>query len=171
MTNQEFTPVRPEDFDGAFERIGKDWMLISASDGERTNTMTASWGCIGVLWHKPVAVCFIRPTRYTHSITEESDRLSLAFFEGEEYRTALTYCGRNSGRDGDKFAASGLTPLFTEGGVPYPKEASTVLICRKLYADHIKESSFIDASMLSHYPQKDYHRVYICEIEAVLQKK
>ena len=170
MTNQEFTPVRPEDFDGAFKRIGKDWMLISASDGERTNTMTASWGCIGVLWHKPVAVCFIRPTRYTHSITEESDHLSLAFFEGEEYRTALTYCGRNSGRDGDKFAASGLTPLFTEDGVPYPAEATRVLICRKLYTDEIKENGFVDPSLLSNYAAKDFHKIYVGEIVQYIKK-
>ncbi len=34
----------------AFQTIGKDWMLITAGDQSDVNTMTASWGGIGVLW-------------------------------------------------------------------------------------------------------------------------
>ena len=108
----QFISIAPNQADGVFDRIGKQWMLISASDGEHTNTMTASWGCLGVLWNKPVAICFIRPQRYTYSITEKSEHLSLAFLP-EEYRAALTYCGRNSGRNGDKFSAAGLTCTAT----------------------------------------------------------
>ena len=165
-----FKSVSPEQIDDVFTRIGKDWMLISASDGTRENTMTASWGCLGILWNKPVAICFIRPQRYTYSITEKSDYLSLAFL-GEEYRDALVFCGRNSGRDGDKFAQSGLTCAMTENGVPFPLEAEMVMICRKMYADDIKKASFIDKEMLKNYPIDDFHRIYICEIEDVLVKK
>lgn len=167
MDKQSFRAVDPLEIDPIFERIGKDWMLISASDSERKNTMTASWGTCGILWNKPVAVCFIRPQRYTCPIVETADRLSLAFFDGA-YRDALSYCGRHSGRDGDKFAASGLTPVMTEEGVPYPKEASLVLVCRKLYADTLKMDGFLDPSLLSHYPAKDFHRVFVCEIEQAL---
>lgn len=163
--------VKFEEFEGVFDRIGKDWMLIGASDGKNDNIMTASWGCLGYLWRRPVAVCFIRPQRYTYGITEQSERLSLSFFEDEAHRDALVFCGRNSGRDGDKFERSGLTKAFSENGVPYPDEASFVLLCRKLYADDIKECAFVDKSILEEYAQKDYHRVYICEIEEILCKK
>ncbi|MBQ7336540.1 MAG: flavin reductase family protein [Clostridia bacterium] len=168
MNNFEY--IRPEDADGVFHRIGKDWMLISAGDGERINTMTASWGCLGVLWNKPVAVCFIRPQRHTYSITEKTDRLTLSFLD-ETYRPALTYCGKASGRNEDKFRGAGLTPVFTENGTPYPAEASLVLVCRKLYADDLKKSAFVDTSLLSNYEEDDFHRVYVCEIEQVLHKK
>ena len=33
-----------------FEKIGSEWMLISAAKDGKANTMTASWGGIGVLW-------------------------------------------------------------------------------------------------------------------------
>ena len=165
-----FYEVEPQAFSEIFDRIGKEWMLISASDGEHTNTMTASWGFCGILWNKPIAVCFIRPQRYTYNITEKSDYLSLAFL-GEEYRDALVFCGRNSGRDGDKFEQSGLTCAYTENGVPYPAEAEMVMVCRKLYADDMKKSAFVDTDMFKHYPIDDFHRVYICEIEDVLVKK
>ena len=157
-----------KEFDPIFHRIGSDWMLISASDGERVNTMTASWGCCGVLWSKPIAVCFIRPQRHTFSIIEGATHFSLAFFDGEE-REALRYCGKYSGRDGDKFKGAGLTCLQTEDGIPYPKEAKKVLICKKIYVDHIKEDGFLDPSLLSNYPEKDYHGVFVGEIVACIE--
>ena len=70
-----FRSVPSAQFSPLFDRISREWMLISASDGEKTNSMTASWGCFGVLWGKQVAVCFIRPQRYTFDITERADRL------------------------------------------------------------------------------------------------
>ncbi len=164
-----FREIAARDADPIFDKIGKEWMLISASYGERANTMTASWGGCGILWNKPVAICYIRPQRFTYPIVESADRLTLAFLP-EDYREALRYCGTHSGRDGDKFKAAGLTCVQTDEGVPYPKEASLVLVCRKLYVDDLRESAFLDPSLLSHYPQKDYHRFYICEIERVLEK-
>ena len=65
-----FEHVSAKEVDAIFNRIDKHWMLFSATDGERTTTMTASWGAMGILWHKPVAICFIRPQRYTYSIAE-----------------------------------------------------------------------------------------------------
>ena len=157
-----------QQFDDVFRRIGSDWMLISASDGERVNTMTASWGCCGVLWNKRIAVCFIRPQRYTFPIVESATHFSLAFFDGEE-REALRYCGRQSGRDGDKFAGAGLTCAATADGVPYPKEAKKVLICKKIYVDSIKPEGFLDPALLANYPIQDYHGVFVGEIVDIIE--
>lgn len=42
---------------------------------------------------------------------------------------------------------------------------------KKLYCDVIKEDGFIDKSIISSkYPLKDYHRVFVCEIEKVFVK-
>lgn len=170
-----FTHIVPEAItDNLFFAIGKDWMLITAADPDTgaVNTMTASWGCAGILWNKPVAICFIRPQRYTYEFTEKSDTLTLSFLpDSDAYRAALKYCGSKSGREGDKFAATGLTVAKTTEGTPYPAEARLVLVCRKLYADDLKENAFIDPEMLKHYAAKDYHRFYICEITEVLVKE
>ena len=48
-----------------FTKIGKEWLLITAGDEEKHNTMTASWGGVGVLWGKNVVTTYIRPQRYT----------------------------------------------------------------------------------------------------------
>ena len=153
----------------AMEMIGKDWMLIVARDEQKdgVNAMTASWGCMGVLWNKNIAVCFIRPQRYTYGLVEASDRISLAF-PSEAYRQAMTVCGRKSGRDCDKLTEAGLTTEELDG-VPVIAEAEYNLICRKLYVDDLKEECFLDRELLSHY-QKDYHRIYVCEIESAYQR-
>ncbi len=36
-----------------FTAIGDDWMLVTAGDAASHNTMTASWGGLGVLWGAP----------------------------------------------------------------------------------------------------------------------
>lgn len=163
-----FQTIAPENLENVCRLIGKDWMLITAAGKDRsgknaTNTMTASWGGMGILWNKPVAFCFIRPQRYTLELLEQSDRFSLSFLS-EKYRPALRLCGTKSGRDTDKFAEAGLTPRW-ETGTPYVGEARLVLLCRKLYADDLKECAFIDKSLLANYENKDFHRVYVAEIE------
>ena len=168
-----FRKISPADLpDNFFSRIGDDWMLITAQNSRgEVNTMTASWGCAGILWNKPVAICFIRPQRHTYGIVEDTDSLTLSFFPADAHRDALRYCGTKSGRDGDKFAATGLTVAHAENGTPYVGEANLVLVCRKLYADDLKENCFIDPAMLKHYTAKDYHRFYICEISEVLVRE
>lgn len=157
------------DLENANKLIAKDWMLITARDGEKANAMTASWGGLGELWNTHVAFCFVRPERYTCPLIEKEERISLAFFT-EDYRSALTFCGRNSGKDMDKLSAAGLTTSEIDG-VPVINEAKTLIICKKLYADNIKESCFVDKDMLKYYEEGGFHRFYVLEIEKVLVKE
>ena len=53
--------------------IGREWMLVTAGDASRFNTMTASWGGVGYLWNKPVVFVFVRPERYTFEFIERCD--------------------------------------------------------------------------------------------------
>ncbi len=164
MTN--FKKTEPEQLtDNPFKLIGKDWMLITAGTTDSFNTMTASWGGLGVLWEKKIAVCFIRPTRYTFEFMERSGSYTLSFF-AERHRKALAYCGSHSGRDENKIAKAGLTPV-SDKDVVYFKEARLVLVCRKLYSQDIDPKRFLDPAIENMYPQKDYHRMYVGEIVSV----
>lgn len=144
--------------------IGDRWMLVTAEKDGVANTMTASWGGAGVIWNKPSAFVFIRPQRYTFEFIEESDNLTLSFFN-EKYRDALKLCGSVSGRDRDKIAEAGLT-LTHRGGMPCFEEAELTLYCRKRYAQFLNEESVCDPSVKSNYAAGDYHKMYICEIVA-----
>ena len=154
--------------DNPFSLIGEDWMLITAEHGGTCNTMTASWGGVGILWNKPVAFAFVRPQRYTYTLLEQTDTYSLSFLGGQ-YRDALRYCGSHSGRDGDKFTATGLS-VTHERGTPCIEQARLVLVCRKLHTVDFTAEQFTDSSLLSHYKSNDFHRQYIGEIVDVLKK-
>ena len=154
----------------ALNLIGKQWMLVTAGTSEKFNTMTASWGGLGWLWNKPVAFVFIRPERYTHGFIEASDCMTLSFY-GEEYREALKICGTKSGRDTDKVAATGLTPVELESGNMTFGEARLTLDCRKLFKTEMTECDFIDKDILARWynekPGGGLHTIYIAEIESV----
>ena len=153
--------------DNVFTTIGKEWLLITAGNRENFNMMTASWGCLGWLWNKPVAVVFIRPERYTHGLAESNEYMTLNFLgTNEEARKIYAVCGSKSGRDINKAEVTGLTPIATElGNVTY-EQARLTLECRKLYKDSIKPSSFITPELEKWYGEGhgNYHDMYIMEI-------
>ncbi|MDR1353025.1 MAG: flavin reductase family protein [Treponema sp.] len=160
------------------KRIGDEWMLISAGnvsgDKGNWNTMTASWGGLGVLWGKNVAFMFIRPVRHTFSFANGNDLFSLSFFD-KQYRKSLETAGAKSGRDIDKAAECSLTPVVFAGGpaggaISF-KEAAEVIICRKLYTHDFDPAAFLDPSIDSAcYPARDYHRMFIGEVISVKAK-
>ena len=168
----EFIKKNPEELkENLIKLINRDWAPITVRDEKsgEIGTMTASWGCFGELWNKPVFICYIRPQRNTYGLAANAERLSLCFFD-EKYRDQLKFCGTKSGRNTDKVKETGLTPAFTEDGVPYFEEARLVLVCKKLYAQDLNESSIIEEAVKSNYNGDDYHRMYVSEIVSVLKK-
>lgn len=149
--------------------IRDDWMLVTSGTRGAYNTMTASWGGVGELWGKDVAFIFLRPQRYTFEFAEKNDRMTLSFFD-ETYRDALKLCGSKSGRDVDKAKETGLIPVF-ENNTTYFSQANIVLQCRKMACMDLDPKDFLDASIEKWYAAKDYHRMYIAEIERVLIKE
>ncbi|MBP1743194.1 MAG: hypothetical protein H6Q58_172 [Firmicutes bacterium] len=153
-----------------FKMIGTDWMLVAAEKEGKVNAMTASWGGLGVIWNKNVAYVFLRPQRYTREFVDSSEKFSLSFYD-ESYKEKLKYLGSVSGRQEDKMAKSGLT-LLEGADAPCFVEASVVLVCRKMYAQKFEPECFVDKSVESvNYPNKDYHIMYIAEIEKVLVRE
>jgi len=172
MIDTLFSFIRPEELtDNFFRLINDDNMLITAGQVGGYNTMTASWGTVGILWNRPIAICFIRPHRYTFQFAEKSDYYTLSFFE-EKYRNILNYCGSHSGRDVKKAEQTGLQILETSLGNVTFKQARLVLECRKLYSDFLKQDNFLIQGITEKfYPDKDFHKFYIGEIKSCFLKK
>lgn len=151
-----------------FTSIGDDWMLVTAGDAASHNTMTASWGGLGVLWGAPVATCYIRQSRYTKEFVDGSDLFTLSFLDPAVWRRQLSYLGRVSGRDEDKIKAAGLTPVVVDGTTTFV-EARLTLVCRKAYATYLGPEGFIaqpgTADDARWYQDHDYHTMYIGKIE------
>ena len=165
-----FNKIDPKQLDlNPFSAIGDKWMLVTAGDSNKANTMTASWGGAGVLWNKNVVTCYIRPQRFTRELIDANEYFSVSFLP-EEFRKQLVYCGRVSGRDEDKIMGSGLT-LLNDYAAPCFEEADTVLICKKIYVGELKPQGIVYPEHdEANYPAKDYHIVYIGEITEALVK-
>ncbi|WP_005035964.1 flavin reductase family protein [Holophaga foetida] len=167
---QGFTKCGVEHFhENPFSLIGHQWMLITAGTPEAHNAMTASWGGLGVLWQKNVATIYIRPTRYTLEFVEKHELFTLSFL-APEHRDAHSIFGSESGRHVDKTRKSGFTPVSTEEGGTTFEQAELVIQCRKLYHQDLDPAGFLDPSIEALYPLKDYHRVFVGEIQAIYRR-
>ena len=164
-----FKKVDPKSLDfNVFSAIGDQWMLITAGTKDQCNTMTASWGGLGILWGKPMATAYIRPQRYTMQFVDESECFTLTFFS-EEYRKELSLCGTKSGRDVDKVKECGFTVAEAECGAPYFEQAELVLVCRKQMVMPMDPAAIPDEVKEKHY-KGDYHYIYWGEIVECLVK-
>jgi flavin reductase (DIM6/NTAB) family NADH-FMN oxidoreductase RutF len=120
---------------------------------------------------------FIRPSRHTFAFANGNSIFTLSFFD-TKYHEALNICGSESGRDIDKAGKTGLTPVVFDGSIAEGKaagaigfkEASDIIICRKLYAQDFDPALFFDpVSIEKSYNGRDYHRIYIGEILTLLR--
>ncbi|MCP4541074.1 MAG: flavin reductase family protein [Chloroflexi bacterium] len=147
----------------------KQWMLLTSGDFSKGqfNTMTVGWGSLGTMWGQPFVQIVVRPIRYTYEYTEQYDTFTLCAFPAE-YRKALQLLGKKSGRDGDKIAEAGLTPVAsTQVAAPGFAEAELVIECCKTYWDDLKPAHFLDSNIAKNYPDQHYHRIYFGKIVAI----
>ena len=155
--------------ENAFTQFEKRWALLTAAkpDGS-VNTMTVSWGGLGILWAKPMAMIVVRPQRYTLEFIESADVFTLSFFP-ESYRPALSLCGAKSGRDTDKIKEASLTPVTGDSGEVYFEEADLVYVCKKSFRHAITpDELLLPDTAASIYPKEDYHVIYFGEITGCL---
>lgn len=147
--------------------IADEWMLITAGDKEKYNMMTASWGFLGEMWGDDTAMVVVRPQRYTMEFIDKNDYFTISFYG--DNKAIHKICGTKSGRDVDKTALTGLTPVFDYNSVFFD-EANLVLVCKKQYVGDMTEDNFTDKEPLKWYENKDYHKMIFGKIEKVLVK-
>ena len=151
----------------AFAVFDKGWALVTAGVKGDYNTMTISWGGLGTLWGRPTATVYVKQNRYTHDFMEKNQLFTVSFFP-PEYKKALLCLGSRSGRDGDKVAAAGLTPVYLDGAVTF-REASATLLCRKMYAHDFDLSAVPAYVAEDYYKTEPPHTVYMGEVVRLLR--
>jgi flavin reductase (DIM6/NTAB) family NADH-FMN oxidoreductase RutF len=86
----------------------------------------------------------------------------------KSFKKQMAYLGSVSGRDEDKIAKAGLTPVYTDDTVWF-EQAKLVLICKKVYQSELQEDGFLSQDTLDqHYAQGDFHTMFVGKIEKVL---
>ena len=175
-------PFESKDYK-AFSMFEKRWALVTAGTPEDFNTCTVSWGSMGNVWGPnggdiSTVTVYIHPARYTQEFMAKYDTFTVSFFP-ESYRKALGYLGSHSGRDEDKVANSGLTPVAAGDGVTF-KEADLTFVCKKLYehqfdeahlADNVKEYYAANPSMYTQVGKDRWepHYMYIGEVVEAIE--
>ncbi len=152
-----------------FEKISKEWFLVTAGDENGYNTMTASWGFMGVMWGKNTLTTVIRPSRYTLGFIEKSDTFTISFLPAEK-RAALNFCGSHSGRDCDKAKEAEINPVFIDGTTTFD-ESELVFICRKVYFQDMDKTFLADDLKTWYKEDEPMHKQFIGEIVKVYVKE
>ena len=146
-----------------FQVLDEEWAILVGGK-ERPNPMTVSWGGFGTLWNRPVVTVYVRPTRHTFDLLSAHGEFTLNFLP-ETLRPALELCGKLTGRDTDKWAASGLTKDPSHAiAVPRVAQARMAFECRTVAQFDFDPSRFLDPSILGLYPKRDFHRAFVGQV-------
>ena len=143
-------------------KLIREGILLTAGNIDNFNTMTIGWGFFGTIWRDDVFVCFVRPSRYTSQFINNNEYFTVSFFF-PAYRREISYLGSHSGRDGDKVAHVGFTPIQLENGIGF-KEAEKTIVCRKLYVQDLDINNIPDDIREIYYAQGDVHQMFIGKI-------
>lgn len=95
----------------------------------RPNVMAAAWA--GICCSRPPCVSVsLRKATYTHGNIMERRGFTISI-PSQDYVKEVDYLGMVSGKNEDKFSATGLTPVKSElVNAPYVKEFTFILECK-----------------------------------------
>ncbi len=155
--------------ENVIEIISKEYMLITAGNKDGYNMMTASWGFMGEMWGEDSVAVVVRPERYTMDFIESNDYFTLTFFG--DNKDIHKVCGSKSGRDVDKTALTGLSPVANDNYV-YFGEARLVLIIKKKYIQPMDKKFLTDDTIDEKwYKNGGWHNLIIGSIERIYIKE
>jgi flavin reductase (DIM6/NTAB) family NADH-FMN oxidoreductase RutF len=145
--------------------LARDGVLLVSVDAQgRPNPMAIGWGTIGVIWGKPIYICLVRPSRYTYQCLEATGDFTVNIPYPEHAQEVL-FCGTRSGRDTDKFAECGFTPLpsatVTSPGIA---ECGLTYECHVVHYNDVIPGHLAREIITGAYPSGDFHRCYFGEI-------
>jgi len=105
------------------------WIVCTFGKDGKANGAAVAWG--GICCSKPPCIAVsLRAATYTHGCIMERKAFTVNV-PSERYAKEADYFGVVSGRDVDKFAVTGLTPVKSDlVDAPYVKEFPLALECR-----------------------------------------
>ena len=157
---------------GEIKKALKSGVLLTTAAGGRTNSMTISWGMLGIEWGKPIFVAFIRESRYTKELIDKNPEFTINMPYGAFDSNITGLCGSGSGRDTDKLSAARLTAVEPEAiSVPAIKELPLTLECRVVFKQTQTSDALAPEFCEKFYPKNacgsaDPHTAYYGEIAA-----
>ncbi|CEH32843.1 Flavoredoxin [Romboutsia lituseburensis] len=153
----------------------KAGVLLTTKAEDKVNTMTISWGTLGIEWNKSIFTVFVRENRFTKEQLDKNPQFTINIPVGEFDKKILGVCGTKSGRNVDKISELNLT-LEESNNITVPgiKELPLILECRVIYKQEQDKNAITEENKKVCYPQdvdssyhganKDFHTAYYGEI-------
>jgi flavin reductase (DIM6/NTAB) family NADH-FMN oxidoreductase RutF len=139
-------------------------LLVTQGARSKPNPITIGWASLGPMWGRPVFTAMIRHSRYSFELLEEGGDFTVNLMPGG-MSAALGFCGSKSGRDVDKLAKVGLTPVASSHvASPGIEEAALILECVVVEKVDMAPETLSRAILASAYADGDFHRFYFGEI-------
>lgn len=154
----------------------KKGVLLNTKNKDKINSMTISWGQVGIEWNKLFFTTYIRHGRFTHKQLEESREFTVSIpIDRRPVASAIGYCGSKSGENINKLEDMKLTIVRgTKVNSPAIKELPLTLECKIIYKQEQDPDNMPINIKDAHYPinvpsynpmaNRDYHTVYYGEI-------
>ena len=129
----------------------------------KQNMLTLGWGQIGPSYHgHPIIIIAVTPLRYSWRFLEEVPEFVIAVPDST-LKSAVDLCGTRSGRNLDKFKATGLTPVPSmHVKAPSILECPTNIECR-IY-NKIAPPHKILTPEHRQRPLEEQHTIYFAEV-------
>ncbi|MCM1484296.1 MAG: flavin reductase family protein [Muribaculaceae bacterium] len=123
-------------------------VLVSCGTAECSNIFTVAWTGT-ICTNPPMCYISVRPERYSYGLIRDSMEFTINLTTASMAR-ATDWCGVRSGRDGDKWAATGLTPEpGVKVGCPAVKESPLSIECRVKEIVHLGSHDMFIADVLN----------------------
>lgn len=144
-------------------------VLLTTKSKDKVNTMSISWGTLGIQWNKNIFIAFVRESRFTKKILEENKEFTVNISLNNFDKKVIDFCGTKSGKDTEKIKILNLTLVDSENlEVPAIKEFPLTLECKIIYEQKQNCNLIKDEIKNVYYPFSeesfDYHTAYYGEI-------
>jgi len=148
----------------------KGLLLASTGKSCRANVMTIGWANIGILWYKPFFIAYVRRSRYTHELLEETGDFTVNV-PPDNFDDVIEYCGTRSGRNVDKVKELGLK-IEDSRIVKSPGLAASpvTLECKIVFKKEIESNDVPSHVRDRFYSKDDYHTCYFAEIVNIISR-
>ena len=149
------------------DQLANGGAFLTVKVGDKVNTMAIGWGSICYMWGRPGLTVMVRYSRYTYDLLEQAGEFTVSVPKTSELKKELSFCGRHSGRDVDKFKECSLTMLEGKAvATPVIKECALHFECKTIYRQVMEPGLLAPEIKEDCYKNHNYHRFYIGEILA-----
>lgn len=166
MQKRDYTPM--EAWREATEIMHTSGLLLVSADANgKPNVMTIGWALLGITWGKPIMAVLVRPSRFTYGLIDMTEDFTVNVPVQPDMDEIVRYCGTKSGRNYDKFAEKGLTPVPARHVLsPIIAECLLHYECKVVHKNDVNSQTLAPAIIANYYPRGDFHRVFFGEVVA-----